>query len=206
MDSTTYEELFGLLSTHEDEWKDVAFDFERQWNFINCIGAIDGKHVHIKKPNCSGSFYYNYKKTFSIVLMAIVNLNYKFMCVEVGPNGRSSDSGVFAQSEYKTRYDEESLHLPNAKTIPMTEYELSYVMVGDDAFLLSTNLMKPFSRRNLTKEELIFNYRFSRARRVVNNAFGILANRFRVLLTTISLQPEKATSMVLCCCYLHNYL
>lgn len=194
------------MPTNEDEWKDIANEFENQWNFINCIGAIDGKHVHIKKPKTSGSYYFNYKKTFSIVLLAVVNANYEFICVEVGANGRASDAGVFAQSEYKRRYDEQSLRIPKPRQIKNASYELPYVLVGDDAFPLSSNLMKPYSRQKLEKEHLIFNYRLSRARRIVENAFGIISSRFRILLNTISLQPEKASVIVLCCCYLHNYL
>ena len=59
---------------------------------------------------------------------------------------------------------------------------------------------------NLTKEKRIFNYRLSRARRVVENAFGILANRFRVFLNTINLAPEKVTHLVLAACCLHNFI
>lgn len=58
----------------------------------------------------------------------------------------------------------------------------------------------------MTKEQRIFNYRLSRARRVVENAFGILANRFRVLINLISLKPGKARIITLACCILHNFL
>ncbi|KAG5884067.1 hypothetical protein JTB14_033884 [Gonioctena quinquepunctata] len=64
--------------------------------------------------------------------------------------------------------------------------------------------MKPFSRKNLTREQAIFNYRLSRARRIVENAFGILASRFRILLREINLGPEKASLIVLACTNLHN--
>lgn len=83
---------------------------------------------------------------------------------------------------------------------------MPYVFVGDDAFPLMENLMKPFSKRNLTTEEIIYNYKVSRSRRIIENAFGILASRFRILLNQINLCPEKTITIVLACCYLHNLL
>ncbi|XP_059222658.1 uncharacterized protein LOC131996767 [Stomoxys calcitrans] len=197
---------FIKMPRNSDEWKTIANDFENRWNFNHCVGAIDGKHVNIVKPSKSGSYFYNYKKNFSIVMMALVGANYEFLMVEVGINGRCSDAGVFAQSKLKQMYDDYGLNLPAPEMLPLTEDVVPYVIVGDDAFPLLENLMKPYSRHNLTEEEIIFNYRLSRARRIVENAFGILANRFRILHTTINLCPEKASIITLACCYLHNYL
>ncbi|XP_049316669.1 uncharacterized protein LOC125779377 [Bactrocera dorsalis] len=197
---------FIQMPNNAEEWKIIAADFESKWNYNHCIGAIDGKHVNIIKPAKSGSYYYNYKKQFSIVLMAIVSANYEFLAVEVGMNGRASDSGIFGQSKFKYKYDEGLLNLPQPEKLPLSDDILPYVLVGDDAFPLLENLMKPYSRRNLNVEEQIFNYRLSRARRVVENSFGILANRFRILHTTMNLDPEKSAKITLACCYLHNFL
>ena len=67
-------------------------------------------------------------------------------------------------------------------------------------------MMKPYSKRNLNDDERIFNYRLSRARRVVENAFGILANRFQVLLTTMRHKPSTVKVIVKACIVLHNLM
>lgn len=48
----------------EDEWKQIAHEFEIKWNFPHCLqlGAIDGKHVIMQAPAGSGSEYFNFKK------------------------------------------------------------------------------------------------------------------------------------------------
>lgn len=83
-----------------DEWRTVAQGFHKQWNFPHCVGALDGKHVVIQKPGKSGLTYLNYKHTFSIVLMAVVDSGYKFMYVNVGAQGRMSDVGIFNNCQF----------------------------------------------------------------------------------------------------------
>jgi hypothetical protein len=67
------------------------------------------------------------------------------------------------------------------------------------ALALRTWLMKPFSRRNMALEDRVFNYRLSRARRVVENAFVILVNRFQCLLTTLKQEPHNVGSIIFAC-------
>ncbi len=69
------------IPRNAEEWKQVANAFESKWNFPNCLGAMDGKHVVIVTPANSGLLFFNYKKTFSIVLLAICNANYEFLIV-----------------------------------------------------------------------------------------------------------------------------
>jgi hypothetical protein len=62
-------------------WRKIADDFYSLWQFPNCIGVIDGKHFEIQAPKNSGSLYLNYKKNFSVVLLALVDENDKSDCV-----------------------------------------------------------------------------------------------------------------------------
>ena len=184
----------------------VASEFHQKWNYPCCIGSLDGKHIAMQQPAESGTEFFNYKHFFSIILMALVDANYKFIYIDVGASGRAGDAGVFAGSTLKQALDKNSLNLPPDETVQGMENKLPYHIVADDAFPLSTRLMKPYPQRNLDHTKRIFNYRLSRTRRVVENAFGIMANRFRVFLSPINLEPHKVTAIILAACCLHNFL
>ncbi|XP_054709065.1 uncharacterized protein LOC129218766 [Uloborus diversus] len=205
-------EIFNILGpmhvklpTSADEWKQISYGFQHKWNFPHCVGAIEGKHVAINAPPNSGSSYINYKGYFSIVLMAAVDANYNFMYVDVGDFGRNSDGGVFANCTLGKEF-ETLPFFPADEKISSNRPPLPYIFVADEAFPLKRKLMKPYSGRGLPKDMRIFNYRLSRSRRCVGNAFGILCARWRVLLNTVALQPDMATKVVLACCCLRNYL
>ncbi|XP_071056147.1 uncharacterized protein [Onthophagus taurus] len=85
-----------------DALKKVADDFLLKWQVPNCIGSIDRKHIHIQAPKKSGSEFYNYKNSFSIILMASVDADYNFIAVDIGASGRNHDSTVFRNSAFGT--------------------------------------------------------------------------------------------------------
>ncbi|XP_012542349.1 uncharacterized protein LOC105840111 [Monomorium pharaonis] len=153
---------------------------------------MDGRHIEFKVPLKDGSLYYNYKDTNSIVLLAIVNAFYQFMYINVGVNGRVSDGGVFRDSDFAQLLNnsQNPLNIPEDKPLAGMDEPMPYVLLADNAFPLQKHILKPYSLRNLTHDERILNYRVSRERRVVENSFGILANRFRVLLSTIYLPVD----------------
>ncbi|XP_011634035.1 LOW QUALITY PROTEIN: uncharacterized protein LOC105425129 [Pogonomyrmex barbatus] len=91
----------------EDDWKHISNDFLANWNLPNCIGIIDyGKHITIQAPSNSGSMYFNYKKTFSIVLMTAGDSKYKFTLIDVDAFGSESNGGILSRSAFdKALYD-----------------------------------------------------------------------------------------------------
>lgn len=190
----------------EEEWKHISTRFEERWNFPHCIGALDGKHVNILPPPNSGSHYYNYKGFNSIVLMALVDADLKFIYIDVGTNGRVSDGGVWAKCGLSRALEDNTLNIPPPEDLPGRQTPVPYVVVADEAFGLKPWMMRPYPRTQLDNNKRNFNYRLSRARRCVENVFGILANRFRVFRQAIALEPSKAVIITKAACVLHNYL
>ncbi|CAD7083260.1 unnamed protein product [Hermetia illucens] len=185
----------------------AANDFNYQWNFPNCVGSIDGKHIAIKCPPKAGSMFFNYKGYHSIVLLAVADAKYKFSYIDVGAYGSEGDAGVFSSSKLGKAMVNESLPFPPDAKIH--DKRLPFFFVGDDAFPLGKRLIKPYvPKRNqmLEPDKTIFNYRVSRARRCVENAFGILCSRWYCLARTMFCSPDRAQKIVAACCYLHNFL
>lgn len=94
----------------QEKWKEIEKEFWEMWNFPNCLGTLDGKHVIIQAPCNSGSEYFNYKKSFSIILMTFAN--YKFIMVDVDAYGKNSGD-ILAHSEMGKRFEEKTLNVPN---------------------------------------------------------------------------------------------
>nr|CAI5854844.1 unnamed protein product [Callosobruchus analis] len=186
-------EYIKMPSTN-DGWRDVSREFDVAWNFPHCIGCVDGKHVGIQNPNNAGSMYLNYKGSFSIVLMAVCDANYCFTFADAGIQGRILGGGAFRETTFFKKLE------------PGRQVMQPYVILGDDAFALSEHLMKPFPGLQLDKDSRIYNYRLSRARRVIENTFGLMCSVFRVFRKAVLLNVENAKIVTLACCYLHNFL
>lgn len=187
-------------------WYDVAKRYSSKWNFPNCIGSIDGKHIEVKCPPNSGSLYYNYKQYFSIVLQAVADADCKLIAVDVGTAGRQSDGGTFRTSSLFQKLEAGMLNVPQDMELPDTPFKVPCVLVGDEAYPLLPYLMRPFPRRNLNDMQLVFNYRLSRARRCVECAFGIMSAKWRILHKYIETNTDVAISIVNSICVLHNFV
>lgn len=137
----------------KEKWEEVIQGFENRVNFPNCIGAIDGKHVRLIQPSGTGSMYYNYKKFFSTVLLAMCDTNYSFTYVDIGAYGKSSDPAVFHNSMLYKKLMENTMNLPDAKPIFSNNTTcLPHVTVGDEAFGIMKHIMRPYSGKHLTTD------------------------------------------------------
>ncbi|XP_053391958.1 putative nuclease HARBI1 [Mercenaria mercenaria] len=192
--------------TEPKEWLEVAEQFATRWQFPHTLGALDGKHIAIKKPNKAGSTFFNYKGFHSIVLMALVIANYNFRWVQDGDVGSSSDAQIWNRCDLKEAVQAGVIGIPDPAPLSGDDRPMPYFLIGDDAFGMETWLMKPFARRGLSHEERIFNYRLSRAGRVVENAFGIFANCFRCLLQTLNLEINTVSQVGRACVCFHNFI
>lgn len=189
------------------KWVDISNDYNARWNLPNCIGAIDGKHIAIKCPANAASLFYNYKGFHSILLMAVCDAQYRFTFVDVGAYGSEGDAGVFSNCSMGKKIIKNKLKLPDDATIGSVK--VPYYFIADDAFPLMERIMKPYvptKQTALTEEETIFNYRLSRARRCIENSFGILCSKWICLSRTMFCNPDKAQKIVSACIVLHNYL
>ena len=142
----------------------------------------------IQRPENTVGEFYNYKGTDSVVLMAIVDANYSFIYVNVGCQGRISDGGVFKNTEFCKKLANKDLTLPQDEALPGRTIPVPYTLIADDAFPLTRHIMKPYATDlNRGSPRIVFNYRLSRARRIVENAFGLLASVFRIFRKAIEI-------------------
>ena len=164
-----------LLAPHtKEEWLKISQEFEENWNMPHTIGCIDGKHICIVCSKLTGTQYYNYKGFVSIVLMAVCDANYCFTMIDLGQYGSNNDSGILASSVMGEIFDNVS------KIYRSSDQDLPYFLLGDEIFPLKDWLMRSFPGAGATEEEKIYNYRHSSACRCIENAFGILAQRWRI--------------------------
>lgn len=172
-----------------DEWREISEGFWDRWNLPNTlgkrfactiqttkhwslcdsvcanvglVGAVDGKHVHLRAPANSGSLFFNYKGRFSTIMMAVADYRCRIVYLSVGSYGHEGDAGIFDRSDFGRALvdDANPLHLPDDSPLPGTDVMSSFFFVGDNAFPIHKRMMKPFTLRNMTRPKRIFNYRY----------------------------------------------
>jgi len=111
------------------------------------------KIFFIRCPSKSVSEFYNYKKDYSVILLAVVDANYIFIYIDVGTNGRVNNALVFSKATFNEILQTITLNLPTEG-----------IFVDDDEFPLRKDIIKSYRMKwPLAIKERIFNYRLSRA-------------------------------------------
>jgi hypothetical protein len=199
------DDTFYILQflTSERDWERIAKRFEVKCNFPNCLGAVYGKHVTIAPPPGAGSYFFKYKSYNIQALIEIADPNYGFIYTNFDTNGRVSDGGVFEYADFYNKLQIECLKIPESSDVKGKK--LPHFFVGDEAFSLRKDFLKPYNVKQLTTERKIFSCRLSRVRRIVENIFGILVARFGIFKTHIDFQLDNI-KYVMASCALDNFL
>ncbi|XDV29347.1 hypothetical protein PO909_032484, partial [Leuciscus waleckii] len=170
----------------------IRFTEQNRWGLPQCIGAIDGSHIPIIAPQDYHCDYFNRKGWHSIILQGVVDGKGLFWNVFTGLPGSLHDARVLRLS---TLWEVAS----RGNHIPACTKNIAGVNP------LQNWLLKPFiDTGRLTAEQRVYNMKISRARVVVENAFGRLKGRWRCLMKRNDCAVDLVKSMVLTCCALHN--
>ena len=182
----------------------VVDGFENKWGYPQCAGAIDGCHIPISAPALNHTDYYNRKGWYSMVVQAIVDHDYIFRDICVGWPGSVHDARIFANSLIYKRITEDHI-LSDGECRTIHGCEIPINIIGDSAYPIQPWLMKPFGDGpSLSPREKCFNYRLSRARIVVENAFGRLKARWRHMMKKNDTSIKHIPTVISACCILHN--
>ena len=127
--------------TTPDEWKELERECRIRWNVPHALRALDGKHVAMKKPKNAGALYHNYKGFFSIVMLALVDGQYKFRWVDAGTAGSCSDAQIFNACQLKRGIEDGRIGFPGPAPITQGGRDVPYLIRADED--LKTWLMKP---------------------------------------------------------------
>lgn len=117
-------------------------------------------------------------------------------------------AGIFSKSLIGRSIKNKTFDVPESKFLPSTNVLAPHVFLGDEAFPLLDTLLIPFRRDTavIDKTKAIFNLRLSRGRRLVENSFGLLAQRFRIFHTLIDLNITTVENLVTSACIIHNLM
>lgn len=194
---------FISLPADENEVKETINRFEEKVNFPQVVGAIDGTHVEIKAPLVNPADYFNRKQKYSIVTQAVVDSRLMFMDVSTGWPGSIHDARVLRLSRIFREIENGNILTQPVEMINGTN--VKPLILGDPAYPLRPWLMTPFPTVGaLTAAQQRFNYRLSKARVVVERAFGKLKNRWRCLLKQLEESTNRVPKTIITCCILHN--
>ena len=98
-----------VLPKTKQEVEEHARNFYNRYGFPQCIGAIDGTHIKIKRPVDNPTDYVNRKGNFTLNCQGTVGYNYCFIDVLIKWPGSVHDARVFANSALNEMFRDGSI-------------------------------------------------------------------------------------------------
>lgn len=215
----------------EEMFKTISRKFRSLWDFPNCIGAIDGKHVRIKAPKNSGSTFFNYKDFHSVVMLALVDADNKFVAVDIGSYGREGDAGkciitmnvifnfsdktnfilgIYLKSRFGQKIQKKEFTIPPPQPLPGMNILVPYVILGDEAFALHEHLMKPYPRNQSVADKLkqsIIIIDFPELAGQLKTPLALFVHFFEYFFSQLLRIRKPCTDkLIMCACILYNLL
>ena len=184
------------------ELNQVIIDFQELCGVPMCAGALDGTFMAIKKPTHFGDTYFCYKKFTAIIVLGCVDARGIFTYVNAGRPGSVGDSYTYRHSEmYKKIREGEWLSCPPERIEGVL---VKPFVVADAAFPLEPTCLKCYDSVH-SAQQYSFNYSLIRTRRVVEQAYGRLKGRWKIMEGRCGLNdPVFARQVAVLCCALHN--
>ena len=144
-----YRDQVMQCPTLPEDWLLVKSVFRWRWNFPHALSAPDGRNIPIRCPQRGGSLFHNCKGFHSIVLLALVDGDSKFLWVDMGAAGSTSDDQIFKHTNLRHKIEDGSIGFPDSESLGIGGPKVNFFILGDDAFPLKLWLMRPYSSHTM---------------------------------------------------------
>lgn len=189
------------------QWVEIANDFLRTTDFPNCLGALDGIHMKIEKPDQNSSKYYGYKNYYSIVLLAACDADYKFTNINVIPSLKYNNEKIVENSKFHKDLLSKNLNIPPVYSFARLKPKpMPYVFAAGKNFRLCENVLRPYSGKFLNIKQKIFNHKLEKPFQYINRTFDVLTNKWRIFQYPLKIDVDFAVDLVKACCVVHNFI
>ena len=177
--------------------------FEKH-GFPQCLGAVDGTHIVIKRPSEKSTDYINRKSMCSLNIQAVADHKYCFIDVSIKCSSCVHEARVFSNSSINTKLRNGSI--PKCeKVIAQNEPPVPVSILGDPAYPLLSFIMKEFANDGNNQSEQFYGFRLSSARTVIECSFGRLKTRFGCLRGDMDINLIDLAHVIHVCFILHNF-
>ncbi|XP_057797082.1 uncharacterized protein LOC131013093 [Salvia miltiorrhiza] len=194
--------LHGIFLAKPQPVPEDSNDPRWKW-FKGCLGALDGTYINIVVPNVDKPRYRSRKGTICTNTLAVCDRNMKFVYILTGWEGSAADSRVLR----------DAVNRVHGLKVPRGNYYLC-----DNGYANSEGFLSPYkgvryhlkewgpeSVRPQNAKEM-FNMRHTKARNVIERAFGLMKMRWAILRSASYYPVHVHNRLVMCCFLLHNFI